>query len=200
MVAARFTPPIDSDHFDHRVRLHGVTWADFEAFMAIRGDAPVPRVAYLRGELELMSPSRHHEHLKSWIGSLVETYAEVFDIDISSYGSWLLKNAPLERGAEPDECYIFGADQSKDAPDLAIEIIWTSGGLDELELYRGLGIGELWFWRNDAIEVFLLGDDGYVPSARSALLPDLDFALLLSFLDAPSMTRAKRAYAEALRG
>jgi hypothetical protein len=28
-------------------------------------------------------------------------------------------------GGEPDDCYIVGADQSKDRPDLAIEVVWT---------------------------------------------------------------------------
>ena len=38
---------------DQRVVLHDVSWSDFETILAIRGDAPVPRSAYLDGELEL---------------------------------------------------------------------------------------------------------------------------------------------------
>lgn len=187
------------EDFDQRVILHNVSWEDFEAFLAMRGDAPSPRIKYLEGELELMSPSRHHEHLKSWIGRLVETYAEVFDIEISPYGSWLLKNQPRERGAEPDECYVLGLEPlKKDVPDLAIEVVWTSGGLDELEIYRGLGVGELWWWKNERIEVFVLRGEHYVKVEHSELLPDLDLDLLLAHVDAPSLTTAKRRYRAAL--
>jgi len=43
---------------------------------------------------------------------------------------------------EPDECYLVG-DQDKSAPDLAIEVIGTSGGIDKLEIYRRLDVGEV---------------------------------------------------------
>jgi hypothetical protein len=41
------------------------------------------------------------------------------------------------RGGEPDDCYIVGADQSKDRPDLVIEVIGTSGGIDKLARSSG---------------------------------------------------------------
>lgn len=39
---------------------HGISWAQFEAMLAMRGDAGSVRFTYL-AKLELMSPSRHHE-------------------------------------------------------------------------------------------------------------------------------------------
>jgi hypothetical protein len=56
-------------------------------------------------------------------------YALDRGIDLSPYGSWTLKGAPQQGGVEPDECYIVGADQSRERPDLAIEVVWTSGGI-----------------------------------------------------------------------
>ena len=47
---------------------------------------------------------------------LIEVYAEHADIELSPYRSWTLK-AGRTAGGEPDECYIVGADQSKDRPD-----------------------------------------------------------------------------------
>jgi Uma2 family endonuclease len=184
---------------DQRVVTYGVPWTHYEAQLALRGDASVPRMAYLEGALELMSPSKEHERVRSLIGRLVETYAFERGIEFSPYGAWTLKHAPKQAGAEPDECYIIGVDQSKERPDLAIEVIWTSGGLDKLEIYRRLGVGEVWFWQDGRISVHLLKGDQYVAADRSGLFPDLDLEQLCSFLDRPTAFQAVNAFREALR-
>lgn len=184
---------------DQRVVMHGIPWSQYEAQLAVRGEASVPRIAYLEGTLELMSPSKEHERIKSYIGRLVEAYALERGIDLSPYGAWTLKNAPRESGAEPDECYIVGADQAGEVPHLAIEVIWTSGGVDKLEIYARLGVGEVWLWREGRIEVYLLRGERYDRVESSALLPHLDVALLCSFLDRPTALQAVRAYRDALR-
>jgi Uma2 family endonuclease len=184
---------------DQRVVMYGVPWARYVAQLAVRGDGPVPRVAYLEGALELMSPSRDHERIKSYIGRLIEAYALETGLDLSPYGAWTLKHAPRKAGAEPDECYIVGPDQDKDAPDLVIEVAWTRGGIDKLEIYRRLGIGEVWLWRAGRIEVRALRGDRYDQVTRSPLFPQLDMDLLRSFLDRPTALQAVRAFRDALR-
>ncbi len=185
---------------DQRVVMHGVPWSHYEALIALRGEASSPRVAFLDGALELMTPSKDHERNKSYIGRLLEAWALDRGIDLSPYGSWTLKSAPRQSGAEPDECYIVGEDQGRERPDLAIEVVWTSGGIDKLELYARLGVGEVWFWRDGRIEVHVLRDGRYESATRSALFPDLDVELLASFLDRPTALQAVRAFREALRG
>src|SRR5258708_1621843 len=56
---------------DQRLVMYGVTWDAFESFLSMRGDR-LPRVAYLEGTLELMSPSRDHERLKTYFAAVVE--------------------------------------------------------------------------------------------------------------------------------
>jgi Uma2 family endonuclease len=184
---------------DQRVVMHGIPWAHYEALLALRGEASSPRIAFLEGALELMTPSKDHERNKSYIGCLLEAWAIERGIDLSPYGSWTLKNAARQSGVEPDECYIVGADQSPDRPDLAIEVVWTSGGIDKLEIYARLGIGEVWFWRDGRIEVHVLRAGRYERATRSALFPDLDIDLLSSFLDRPTALQAVRAFREAIR-
>lgn len=184
---------------DQRIVMYNVSWEEFEAILAARGDRSSPRMAYLEGALELMSPSRSHEQIKSYIGRLLEAYALERDIKFSPYGSWLLKQQRKKAGVEPDECYIFGADQNKDQPDLVIEVVWTSGGLDKLEIYQRLGVGEVWFWRKNAIEVYLLTGASYRRAERSACLPELDLALLISLLDQPTVADAILALRAKLR-
>lgn len=184
---------------DQRLVTYAVPWTHYEAQLALRGDAPVPRMAFLEGALELMSPSKDHERLKSYIGRLVETYALEHGIELSPYGAWTLKQAPKQAGAEPDECYIVGRDQTKQIPDLAIEVVWTTGGIDKLEIYRRLGVGEIWVWKDGRIAIHVLLHGHYEIATRSALFPDLDPGLLGSFLDQPTATQAVKAFRDALR-
>jgi Uma2 family endonuclease len=185
---------------DQRLIMNGISWSGYEAQLALRGDAPVPRIAYLDGVMELMSPSRDHERLKSYIGCLVEAYALARGLDLSPYGSWTLRHAPKTAGLEPDECYIIGSDQSAQRPDLAIEVEWTSGGIDKREIYARLDIAEVWVWRDGAIIVHVLRDGAYLEQPRSSVLPDIDLAQLASFLDHPTAMQAVRAYRKALSG
>jgi Uma2 family endonuclease len=184
---------------DQRVVLNGVAWEGYESQLALRRDRSAPRIAYLDGALEIMSPSKDHERIKSYIGRLVEAYALERGIDFSPYGSWTLKQATKKAGAEPDECYIIGSDQSGDTPHLAIEVAWTTGGIDKLEIYRRLGVGEVWVWKQGRLGVHLLRGERYEAATRSALFPDLDVEVLASFLDRATVSQAVRAFLEALR-
>lgn len=163
---------------DERVVMHGVPWPHFEAILALRGESSAPRLSYLEGALEIMTPSRSHESIKTLLARMIELYAMEAGIHLSGYGSWALRSAPRERAAEPDECYIFGDPRLKETPDLVVEVVWTSGGLDKLAVYRGLGVREVWLWRDEAVRIYHLEGDGYAEKSASELLPDLDIALL----------------------
>jgi Uma2 family endonuclease len=199
-VAALSEPRDDSPHEDHFVVFAGVRWADYERLLAIRGERSVPRITYLEGVLEVMSPSRSHESIKSVIGRLVEVYCMENEVAFTPYGSWTLKKKKEERGAEPDECYVFGADPDPAAPDLAIEVLWTSGRIDKLEVYRKLGVREVWYWRRGQITPYVLRGERYRAARKSKALPRLDLEELARFVDrAPPASAAMRAYRDALR-
>lgn len=184
---------------DHIVRLHDVCWEDYLRLLDMRGDRSAPRIAYLEGEVEIMSPSRTHEAIKSLIGCLLEAYCLDRGIPFSTYGSWTLQSADRSRGAEPDECYVFGTGEAE-RPDLAIEVVWTSGRIDKLEIYRKLGVAEVWYWRKGHIQPYRLRGERYLAVAGSEVLPGLDLELLTRFLDRPTTYQAICAYREALRG
>lgn len=200
MVAALSLPPdFDEDRVDQRVFLFNKTFRDYEALLAIRGDRGSPRIYYLEGTIELMSPSIDHEGIKTFFGRLVETFAEERDIDLNGYGSWTLKRRKTERGAEPDECYVLGTERKK-APDFAIEVEWTRGGLDKLEIYRKLSVREVWMWSvKRGITVHALRDERYVKIARSELLPDLDLTEIAPLLLSTNQTKTVREYRAKLR-
>jgi len=200
MIPALNPLPISVEHIDQRVRLHGIDWEGYESFLALRGEQSGTRVTYLDGELELMSPSINHEIFKKTLARLLEAYAEEKGIELNGYGSWTVKSAKDKLGVEADECYVVGLrDGPPTIPDIAIEVVWTSGGIDKLEVYRGLGVPEVWFWQKGALQFFLLREDGYLASARSRLLPDLDPALIARCMGESSQTQAVRALRAALR-
>jgi Uma2 family endonuclease len=188
----------DNADFDHVVFLHDLSWDDYEALLRMRGDHSAPRISYLEGEVEIMSPSRTHEGIKSLIGRLVETYCLEQGIRFRPLGSWTLKERPTQRGAEADECYIFG-DQDAERPHLAIEVVWTSGRIDKLDIYRKLGVAEVWYWRKGRIQPYQLQGEHYSPVAASQVLPGLDLDLLQRFLDQPTAYDAILAFRQALR-
>jgi Uma2 family endonuclease len=198
MVTPRQSEHDDSPVEDKIIVLPGATWADYQRLLELRGDRSVPRIRYLEGSLEIMSPSRDHEALKSMIGQLVEVWCLEHGIEFSAYGSWTLEDKAAERGAEADECYVFGEVLDPVRPDLAIEVIWTSGGLDKLDLYRKLAVREVWFWRRGKLTAYVLRGDSYQEVTGSEVLPGIDLAQLASYLDRPTASRAIVEYRAAL--
>ena len=176
---------------DRRIVLNGVSWDAFETFLTLRGDAR-PLVSYLEGTLELMSPSRDHESIKTRFAAIVEAYLNHLGVTYEGVGSWLLKHAPEKAGLEPDECYILH-DISKQRPDLAIEVVWTSGGIDKLEIYRRLGVREVWFWIDDRVTVHVLADDRYEAREASEVVPGFDFSLVGEMMELPALSDIHRA-------
>jgi Uma2 family endonuclease len=182
---------------DQRIILHDIDWGQFETFLAIRGDCAGVRVTYLEGELELMSPSRTHEGIKTLIGRLLETYAEERGLFFNGYGSLTMRNAPKLRAIEPDECYMVGA--AMDLPNLAVEVIWTHGGLDKLDVYRGLGVREVWIWKKEELKAYELRGNTYVEISQSVVIPGLTPSFIQEYLDDEDQTAAVRKLRNALK-
>jgi Uma2 family endonuclease len=200
MTAQPFAQHDENPVDDHVVLFHEASWSDYERTLRMRGDRPVPRISFSKGVLELMSPSRQHEALKSLIGRLVEVWCTEREIAFNVFGSWTLESKATEHAVEPDECYVFGDDDDPQRPDLAIEVIWTSGRLDKRDIYRALGVRELWFWRKGRIVAYALRGDRYEEIAESDVLPGIDLVELTSFLDRRKVSDATRDYRAALRG
>lgn len=141
-----------------------------------------------------MSPSVHHELLKTRLARLIEVYAEENDIPLEGCGSWTLKDRAKQAGLEPDECYVVGSAADADRPDFAIEVVWTSGGVEKLDIYRALGVSEVWFWKDSDLTFYQLRGGKYHRAVRSKYLPRLDPSLLAQFMSGPNQTSAVRAF------
>ena len=113
------------------------------------------RLTYLDGCLEIMAPlSDAHEEPKKTLGQVLEVYMRTKDIRFYARGSTTIGMKELGARKEPDESYCLGT--RKSVPDLAIEVTVTSGGIDTLEIYRRVGVQEVWFWEDGVISVYCL--------------------------------------------
>ncbi|MEA5486799.1 MULTISPECIES: Uma2 family endonuclease [Pseudanabaena] len=187
-----------------RLIISDVTWQQYSTLVNVYTDEyPSLRMTYLNGVLEIMTTSNEHERLKKIFARLLEMYFVERQIDLNGYGQTTFRQELAQRGLEPDECYCFG--ELKEVPDIAIEIVISSGGIDKLEVYRGLGIPEVWFWyaKQQQWKLYRLREDDNEPKyeliSRSEFLPELDFDLLSQFAKETSQTKAVIEYREALK-
>ncbi|MGB2923742.1 MAG: Uma2 family endonuclease [Limnothrix sp.] len=169
-------------HSDEVFVLNNVSWEQFNGLLELLPDQRGTLLRYLEGELELMAPSHNHELVVERFGTLLECYFVEKDIDYIALGSKTLKKESVKRGIEPDKCFFFSENQ--EFPDLAIEVIITSGGIDLLEVYKEFGVQEVWFWEKGKISIFALNDSVYIEVEQSILLADLKKKVLEAFLTA----------------
>jgi Uma2 family endonuclease len=188
------SPPPEGEQ---RVVLTGVDWRTYCTARELF-DSPAVRMTYIEGLLEIMSPSRRHEGIKTLIARLVEQFAVEAGVPLYGYGSTTFKREARERGLEPDECYSVGKDMGE-YPDIAIEVAITSGGINKLRVYEGLGVREVWLWREGRFEIYALRQERYQLISASGLMPRLDFAELAEFVEQPDQHRAVLEYRNRLR-
>jgi Uma2 family endonuclease len=182
---------------DQLVVMHGVDWRTYGALRELL-DSPGIRMTYLEGALEIMGPSRRHEHEKKTIARMIEVFALERDVPLRGWGSTTFKREAKERGLEPDECYCVGRDLG-DAPEIALEIVVTSGGINRLEVYRGLGVQEVWVFRDGRFWLYALEGERYGEIATSALGPALDFMAMAELVSLPDQHAAVKAFRDRLR-
>ncbi|MBI2947743.1 MAG: Uma2 family endonuclease [Verrucomicrobia bacterium] len=186
-------PLADGTEPEERLILCGLSWERYLALdKALGDDRPGPRFYYLDGDLEIMTTSNEHERIKKWIGDFLADYFVHTGVEIMPRGQATMRKALELAGAEPDESWCIG--EEKEFPDLVLEIALTSGGVDKLKVYGRFNVPEVWFWRGNKLEIFVLGRAGYARAAKSRLLPDLDIALIERCVAIRSWQKARQAF------
>ncbi len=183
---------------EQRLLLPGLySWEEFEALEHLLSSSPSLRITYLDGQIELMTISEPHELIKKCLAILLEAYLIAMGIEFIPVGSATRRGETHRTSFEPDESYYFG--EQKQHPDLAIEVILTSGNLQKLEKYRRFEIKEVCFWEDNQLRVYSLEPDGYRELPTSQLLPDLDLELLAHCVQMPSRLEAMRVWMAGVR-
>lgn len=80
-----------------------------------------------------------------------------------------------------------------------MEVVVSSGGIDKLAVYGGLGVREVWMWRDGAFHIFALAGGGYEPREGSELVPGLDFGELAELAQLADQHAALKEYRARLR-
>lgn len=173
--------PINQDYFlkqDRTLSFSGITWEDYEKFNT--AEYLGYRISFLDGVITLMSPSQNHEVIKDLIFLLIVTYCDAFDLDYYPTGSTTYKAQQKQVGKEPDVSFCFN--NLKELPDLAVEVIFSSGGTNDLKKYQKLGVKEVWLWLNNQLEIYVLNDDHYQQHQASFNLPKINDQLLAKYI------------------
>jgi Uma2 family endonuclease len=191
---------------EDRYQTTGVTWRQYLELLDQLGDRPGFRVTYLDGVLEIVAPSLRHEDVKSRIGDLLPIYFLETDTEYYPKGSTTFRQQERRGGTEADESYGIGTDKA--IPDLAIEVVITSGGLNRLEVYHRLGVPEVWFWQNDRFSLYHLREEtpaafiptfGYEAISQSELLPYLKIERFAEYVLHPHPLTAAKTFRQHLQ-
>lgn len=163
---------------DQTLILSGMNWDDFEQL--INEEYSGYRISYFNGEIIIVSPGRNHERIAEIINYLIVAYCRKYNTLYYPFRSTTLKKSPLT-GKEPDVSFAFG--QDKDIPDLAVEVVFYSGGVADLQKYSILEIPEVWFWQNNVITFYELKDNSYQVIRQSKYLPNIESSNLINFIN-----------------
>lgn len=179
---------------EQKVILHNVSWGTYERLMDERGESRVPRFAYDRGELEIMSPSTEHESAAYFLELLVAVFAGEVGVNVYGVRSTTFKREDLERGFEPDASFYVQNEELirgkpridlelDPPPDLVIEVDITSPSLNKLPIYARIGVPEVWRHDGEVAKIFGLRDDGYEEAAESTVLSPLSGPVISRFVE-----------------
>ena len=187
-------------HAGRSLVLSGIDWRTYSRLLRVFAERPGIRLAYDRGELEIMSPTLEHDDDSRLLGVFVFVLTEELDLPLKHGGSTTLRRRLRRRGIEADECFWIAnalrmagrrrLDLRKDPPpDLAIEVDVSCSSLDRLGIYAALRVPEVWRLEGDTLTFHVLTDAAeYTSAPASRSFPLLTPADLLGFLQQARQT------------
>ena len=180
----------------------GLTWREFKAVEQLL-DRPGYRLSFLDGILEIQRmPGEPHETVKERMGALLEMFLLAAGFDFTPTGSMTLENEVLAVKREADKSYKLAP--SRKLPDLAIEVVVFSGGINKLEAYKRLKIKEVWFWEDGVLEFYHLRGEGesldYERIVDSEEVKGIDRELLSRCILMTNHVDALKTFQQALQG
>ena len=165
------------------------TWEDYQRLLDLRQDKTLPKLYFnsKTQQIRLMSPLPSHGNRVNTLSDLVKVLLRRQGKDWQCFDPITLK-IPNQAGLEPDTCFyienrqaILGKDKIDltidPPPDLAIEVDFTS--ITDVEAYELLKIPELWIYRQESLNIYLLQENSYQDSEKSNLFPDINIKKIL---------------------
>ncbi|MEL6136211.1 MAG: Uma2 family endonuclease [Cyanobacteria bacterium J06628_6] len=185
---------VDAEQPVTHVCLRGLSWQMYQALVNDVGDGRAWRIAYSQGVLEIRMPLTEHEEPKEILGDFVTVMVELLDLELRKLGALRLDRADLTKAIEPDACfYVQNEPQVRGKsiqlpadppPDLAIESDYTNSSLNKQDIYAAIGVPELWRYRRQQLEVYILTEAGtYQRADQSLTFPLFPAAEIPAFID-----------------
>jgi Uma2 family endonuclease len=171
------SPPPDPNWREDQLLLLQGSWEQFELIQQGCEDNKGLRLSYFDGTIELLMPGLLHEIFSHAIGTLLTIFLAHQGRLFFAMGQ-TDQRKKLIAAAQPDQSYSIGT--LKKIPDLAIEVVFSSGGINKLAKYQAIGVSEVWFWEDGTLTLYRLRGKVYEPIGQSELdgLQDLDLAAL----------------------
>lgn len=79
-----------------------------------------------------------------------------------------------------------------------IEVIITSGDINILEIYRRIGIPEVWFYKNSILTIYSIQNEEYLKVDHSLLLPELNLENFIKNVNYPDQYDALTDFVNSL--
>ncbi len=197
MTAVTLAPPVKESF----LLFGGLTWREFKVVEQLL-DRPGYRLSFLDGLLEIRQmPGEPHETVKKRIAGLLELFLLMAGFDFTPTGSMTLENEAVAVKREADESYKLAPDRR--LPDLAIEVVFSSGGINKLEAYKRLKIKEVWFWEDGVLEFYHLRGEGdalhYEKIDNSEEVKGIDRELLSRCINMTNHVEAIKTFQQAIQ-
>lgn len=138
------------------------------------------RLTYDRGTLEIMTLSYEHESLGDFLGRIVVTLTEEFDLPIRGGGSTTFRKRKKKKGLESDNCYWIAHEgdvrnikvinlRKDPPPDLALEVDISRSSMNRMRIYAAIQVPEVWRWDKNGLAFLVLNADGKYDAATASL-------------------------------
>jgi Uma2 family endonuclease len=217
MTTAIFTP-IDRIEITpgSAICISGIDRTEYLNICQQLGEDRATRIAYDRRILEIRMPGQLHESINRLLAAIVMTLAEAFGYEFNNLGSMTIDRPKLEKAIEPDSCfYIQNARDGQGMetiiansdlpPDLAIEVDIANRSDNKLNIYRAIGVPEIWLYQSGGtLKIKQLANDNYIDVLHSLAFPALTTAKLIEWIELRrtstdlTVIRAVRAFCRAL--
>lgn len=169
----------------------GFSWGEFKTLQRAFDEKPGIRVAYFKGEVEILTVSPEHAIIAENLGFLLETWMLDRGIDFVATGDMTVERERVV-SAQGDKSYCFDSKQL--VPDLSIEVVIKGEGTSKLKRYAELRVKEVWFWQEGEISIYRLQDNQYQEATVSQFAPGIDLFHLAQCAAVESRAKAVKQF------
>ena len=147
-------------------------------------------ISYLDGVLELMVTEERHKNINRTIEGLIISYFDHKEIGYIPVGSATYKAKKEKKGKEADSAYKFR--EEREFPDFAVEVNFTSGGIESLEIYKTLKTQEVWMWNStNELSFYYLQNSEYIKIKSSYFLEKVTPEIIKKYISLIEENRLK---------